>query len=170
MENLTPRHTLLDVISVELPCDVDWDALPGEGPVRVCPRCDKAVHNLSALPRAEAERLLAERGDSLCVRYDRDAMGKVLTMEYATPPRRHRRRARVWIGLGTAAALLGAAFQVMWLRARPPITTVVGACPPFRPTPAPVAGSRIAPSGSGTGVPSSGENRSHVNSNDRTAE
>ena len=156
-----PR-TSLDVINVERPCHLDWDSLPGQGPVRVCPTCDKAVHNLSAMRRQEAERLVAASTDSLCVCYDRDATGKILTVEYAVPPRRSGRRARRLVGLGAAMALLGAACQAFLLRPRPPVVRVMGACPPIRmpalPLPASTGPSAVPSNGNGPdGSPSTAE-------------
>lgn len=155
MENLTPRRMSLDLINVERPCDLDWDSLPGTGSVRVCPRCDKAVHNLSAMRREEAERVVAASADSLCVCYDRDAKGNILTVDYAVPPRRSGRRTRRWVGLGAAIALLAAACQAFLLRPRPPVIRAVGACPPMRPVPASTSGSAVPSNGNGpNGSPS----------------
>lgn len=136
MRQLMRGRRSLDVINVERPCDLDWDSLPGVGSTRHCPRCEKAVHNLSAMRRQEAERVLAASTDSLCVCYDRDAKGNLLTVDYAIPPRHSGRRARRWAGLGAAIALIAAACQVWLLRPRPPVTRVMGACPPIRPVPA----------------------------------
>jgi hypothetical protein len=53
---------LLENARIGTPCDADWDAMAGDERVRFCDACGKNVYNLSALPRAEAERLLVERG------------------------------------------------------------------------------------------------------------
>jgi hypothetical protein len=101
--------------------------------VRVCPTCDKAVHNLSAIRREEAERVVAASVNSLCVCYDRDARGNILTVDYAVPPPHSGWRTRRWVGGATAIALLGAACQAFMLRPRPPVVRVMGACPPIWP-------------------------------------
>jgi len=46
---------------------------------RHCALCQRSVHDLSALTRAEAEALLAQSGGGLCVRVVRDPEGRIVT-------------------------------------------------------------------------------------------
>ena len=56
------RTTPLDVIRVKTPCHESWDAMTGDAKTRFCSGCQRHVHNLSAMPREEAERLLWRAG------------------------------------------------------------------------------------------------------------
>jgi hypothetical protein len=60
--------------------------------VRFCDECEKNVYNLSAMPRAEAERLIAERDGSICVRLYRRADGTLLTADCPVGLRKKRVR------------------------------------------------------------------------------
>jgi TonB family protein len=77
----------LDQIDVAAPCGERWDDMRGDERVRVCERCDQRVYDLSALSRAEAERLVAGAGGAVCVRFRRRADGTVVTRD-CPPPRR----------------------------------------------------------------------------------
>ena len=57
------RRTLpmLDQISVASPCNASWDEMLGDQRVRFCVSCEKNVYNLSAMPKDEAEALIAAR-------------------------------------------------------------------------------------------------------------
>ena len=66
-------------IRVDEPCHEDWGAMRPEGTKRFCDRCDKHVHDLSALTEAEAQAVLAT-GDAarVCVRYLVDVEGAIV--------------------------------------------------------------------------------------------
>ena len=122
------RQNALNLIHIERPCDLDWDSLPGDGPSRVCPACGKAVHNLSAMPREEAEQIAGNGAEPRCVYYVRDATGGVRTLDYA--PRSPRAgRARAWVALASLLALAAGGWQFLFFRSRPPMTRMAGAMP-----------------------------------------
>lgn len=50
------------------PCGMDWNAMSGDEKTRFCPDCGKNVHNVSALTRQEATRLVGEDGSVPCLR------------------------------------------------------------------------------------------------------
>lgn len=58
-------------IPIEEPCHQDWEQLRGDERRRFCSQCDKHVHNLSAMTKAQAQALL-EREPKLCVIYKYD--------------------------------------------------------------------------------------------------
>jgi hypothetical protein len=94
----------LDIIEVKQPCPALWDEMIGDEKRRFCDHCRKFVHNLSAMPEDEAERLVCSAAGSLCVRFARDAQtGKTITLNYAPRPITARRR-----GLVTIASILAA--------------------------------------------------------------
>ena len=90
----------LDVIQVASPCSVPWDEMKGDDRVRFCRHCQLNVFNLSALPRDEAEALIAKREGRMCVRFYRRADGTVLTRDcplgFCRAIRRQSRSARCW--------------------------------------------------------------------------
>lgn len=104
-----PRLPLLEDVRVAAPCHARWEDMTGDDRVRFCGPCQKNVYNLSAMAREEAERLLAEREGSLCVRLYRRADGTVITNDCAVGVRRRRvRRAVAAVaGTGALAALAG---------------------------------------------------------------
>ena len=57
----------LEQIRVREPCTADWDRMSGDDRVRFCEGCQSHVHNLSAMTRDEAERLVCEAAGRLCV-------------------------------------------------------------------------------------------------------
>ncbi len=67
----------LNVIEIRQPCSADWGAMAGDRRRRHCAACDLAVHNLSAMPRKQAQRLIAEADGRLCVRFEQDGRGRV---------------------------------------------------------------------------------------------
>jgi hypothetical protein len=80
--SLAPRRLpTLDTLRVASPCDVAWDTMVGNGRVRHCAECQKQVFNISAMPRADAEVLLRERTEGVCVRFYRRFDGTILTSD-----------------------------------------------------------------------------------------
>ncbi|MFK7986829.1 MAG: hypothetical protein AB8I08_12460 [Sandaracinaceae bacterium] len=111
----------LDVLEIDDPCPLPWSALQGEGRVKHCGTCDKNVYHLSRMTRDEAEALLHQHGDSVCVQFYARRDGTIVTAD-CKPARLERarqaaRRAMVGAGammagllaftLGLAALLLG---------------------------------------------------------------
>ena len=126
------QRVSLEVIEVSKPCPAEWDAMAGDARTRFCEHCQKHVHNLSAMPLAEAERLVCESAGNLCVRFEREASGKVITLDYRPAP--PRRWTWAWIGWSTAASVVLAAFNLSWIgRRTPPVmrtTTLGSVCVP----------------------------------------
>lgn len=48
----------LEVLRVQTPCTEDWARMSGDARRRYCAGCGLHVHNLSAMTRGEAERLV----------------------------------------------------------------------------------------------------------------
>lgn len=102
--------SLLDVVRIATPCTERWSEMVGDDRRRHCGRCDKTVVDLTALTRAEAEALLAERVKAgagrldLCARYFERRDGSIVMADCLV-----RRRRRVATALGVAAALVGTA-------------------------------------------------------------
>src|SRR4051812_30567591 len=97
---------LLENVRIGTPCDASWEAMEGDERVRFCGECRKNVYNLSALPRAEAERVLAEREGPMCIRLYQRADGTVMTSD--CPVGLRRLRVRRVMALAMGAVGLGA--------------------------------------------------------------
>ncbi len=98
------RLPLLENVRVASPCSASWEAMTGDDRVRFCGSCQKNVYNLSAMASADAERLLAEREGSICVRFYQRADGTVMTTDCPVGVRR-RRMKRVVLAVAGAGAL-----------------------------------------------------------------
>jgi hypothetical protein len=100
--------------AIELPnlrigfaCKQRWEDMVGDDRVRACGGCDRPVFNLSAMTREDAERVLATRGLTPCVRFYRRPDGTVMTTDCPTGARREGRRLAVVassLAAGTALA------------------------------------------------------------------
>jgi ankyrin repeat protein len=75
------RKDLLDRVSIEKPCTADWDKMFGNDAVRFCEHCAKRVHNLSAMTRRDAERLVKKSNGNLCIRYHTNKNKKILVRD-----------------------------------------------------------------------------------------
>jgi len=107
---------LLDEVRVTSPCPVSWQDMKGDDRVRHCSMCQLAVYDLSALTRSEAENLIRETTDRLCIRVHRRPDGKVMTRDCPLGRLRAIRR-RVAAFAGMAGLLLFT--LVGWLVGRP---------------------------------------------------
>lgn len=94
---------MIDDVRVQKPCHADWDAMTGDDAKRFCSQCQKHVHNLSALSRDDAERLIAN-SPALCVRYMPDAQGAPITK----PSWRQPGRALLALAAAAMSSLLAA--------------------------------------------------------------
>jgi Carboxypeptidase regulatory-like domain len=63
------------------PCTADWDAMPGDGRIRHCPRCSLDVYNFSAMTPLEITLLIKDRTGRLCARFYQRADGTMLTQD-----------------------------------------------------------------------------------------
>jgi hypothetical protein len=115
VEKRPQKLPLLENVAIAAPCTASWDAMVGDERVRFCGQCEKNVYNLSAMPRDEAEALLAAREGKMCVRLYKRTDGTVITSDCPVGVKRRRRRRAVAGVLGggmmaaSAASLFGAA-------------------------------------------------------------
>ena len=111
MSNQRRQLPVLDNVAIASPCNASWDKMIGNGRVRFCGDCQKNVYNLSAMPREEAESLLAANSaGEMCVRLYRRADGTVLTQDCPVGQKRVRRR-KIAFGIFGATAMTAAAFM-----------------------------------------------------------
>src|SRR5215203_4988417 len=98
------KKDFLDSINVKSPCGENWDEMMGSDAVRFCSHCAKDVHDLSAMTRQRAEKLVKDSNGKICVRYVKTPQGKLLT----APPRftQIKRQARVAAGALAASLAL----------------------------------------------------------------
>ncbi len=94
-EKRSPKLPLLENVAIAAPCTASWDAMVGDDRVRFCGQCEKNVYNLSAMPRDEAEALLAAREGKMCVRLYKREDGTVITSDCPVGVKRRRRRRAV---------------------------------------------------------------------------
>jgi hypothetical protein len=80
-------------IRIASPCSADWNGMPGNDRVRICPECQLKVYNFSAMTRAEVEALVSAREGRLCARFFQRADGTMLTQNCPTGVREALRRA-----------------------------------------------------------------------------
>jgi hypothetical protein len=73
------RKNFLDKIEVKSPCNENWDEMFGNDEVRFCSHCAKNVHDISAMTRQKAEKLVKESNGNLCVRYVKTPNGKLIS-------------------------------------------------------------------------------------------
>ncbi|MEO6392588.1 MAG: ankyrin repeat domain-containing protein [Pyrinomonadaceae bacterium] len=98
-----PTSKLLDSVSIERPCTASWDEMVGNDQVRVCRHCELSVNDLSAITRAQAEKLVRRSKGKLCLRIFRDPAGEVVTRDRMPPLYTISRRAsRIAAGAFTA--------------------------------------------------------------------
>src|SRR5438105_4345139 len=101
-----PGRTIsLETIQIASPCDAAWDDMAGTERMRFCHLCQKTVYNLSAMTRAQAEKLIRQKEGRACVRLYRRRDGTVLTGDCPVGLRAVRRRMALWVG-GAAACFL----------------------------------------------------------------
>lgn len=72
---------VLNRLRINNPCTARWDDMQGNDEVRFCGHCAKNVHNLSAMTRVDALRLVEESRGGLCIRYETTAAGSVFTRD-----------------------------------------------------------------------------------------
>jgi hypothetical protein len=122
----------LDVVDVINPCTQSWENMAGSGRMRFCEHCQKNVHNLSAMPTAEAERLLCAGAGVLCVRFEATRDGKIRTLDYQRPTARKGRIWPLWTLAGACATFAAAAMNIVLARPKPFVTgaMVMGVPPP----------------------------------------
>lgn len=114
-----PRHlpvldeSILDRIDIASPCPADWERMRGDERVRFCGQCRQHVYDLSAMSRAEAVALLAEKEGRACVRLRRRPDGRVVSADCGERLRAARRRG-LW-AYGVALTMVGIAHLALKL-------------------------------------------------------
>lgn len=110
---------MLDNVKVASPCNASWDEMLGDDRVRFCVSCEKNVYNLSAMPRAEAEELLADRlGGELCVRFYQRADGTILTQDCPVGVKKKQRKKLALAVAGAGAMALAASSMLSAARSK----------------------------------------------------
>ena len=94
-----PRIIRLEQIDVSRPCSIVWSSMHGSDATRVCAVCNREVHDVAAMTRAEAEALLNGGDDRVCVRLTRGIDGEIVTADLPPAVPQPRR----WSGLSAAA-------------------------------------------------------------------
>ena len=102
----------INQITVDSPCNVDWNSMIGNDAVRFCQHCNLSVHNLSAMTRKEATRLMRRSEGRLCVQYVRRPDGLIATRQGRRKLHQIQRRvSRIAAGAFTAALSVTTAAQ-----------------------------------------------------------
>jgi len=85
---MTDPRTDLENVQIPEPCNADWAAMLGSERRRYCDQCQLHVHNVAAMPRDEAEALIARRdeGEKVCVRLEYEPDGTCVTAEAPKEP------------------------------------------------------------------------------------
>ncbi len=122
------RLPVLEDVRVAAPCGVRWDTMVGDDRVRFCGQCKKNVYNLSAMGRAEAEALIADREGPMCVRLSKRADGTVVSGDCPVGVRRRRFRIAAFSAVGGSLVALGAAIGLSRFlpREKPPMVHTAG--------------------------------------------
>jgi len=107
----------LEQLRIATPCPARWEQMAGDDRVRFCQGCRKNVYNLSALPRSEAEALVARHAGKICALFYRRADGTVLTAD--CPVGRRKARSRLLRRFTTAMAALLGLFGGHYFTAKP---------------------------------------------------
>ena len=75
------RAIQLEQLHIPQPCHADWNAMAGDERSRYCASCEKHVHDLSAMSRAQAEALVTAHAGKLCVQFTLGTDGRVMTRD-----------------------------------------------------------------------------------------
>ncbi|MFO0590096.1 MAG: hypothetical protein U0441_21320 [Polyangiaceae bacterium] len=137
------KAPLLDSLKIASPCHESWDAMVGDDRTRFCGKCQTNVHNISEMPRAEAEAFLQSVAGPVCIRMYKRTDGTVLTADCPVGVRKKRvkRLFLATIGTGLAAAAGAVAFwkfeeaTVMGEMVMPTAVTMGTAAPSVEPAP-----------------------------------
>ena len=139
------RLPMLENVRVASPCNASWDEMLGDDRVRFCTSCEKNVFNLSAMPRVDAERLLAERmNGELCVRFYQRADGTVMTQDCPVGVTKKRRKLAVLAAAGAGAMALAATSMFTRTMGKPALGATMGEMAPIDTAPV-VMGSAAPP-------------------------
>ena len=107
---MSGQRRSLDQITIQAPCDADWDSMSGNKQVRFCEHCNLHVTDLSSMTRQNAMRLVARSQGRLCVRFIQRPDGGIVTRSVPEKFYRISRRAsRIAAGAFTATLSLSSA-------------------------------------------------------------
>ncbi|HVF66698.1 MAG TPA: ankyrin repeat domain-containing protein [Pyrinomonadaceae bacterium] len=95
-------------LTVNFPCTAEWDSMSGNEQVRFCTHCEKSVHNLSAMTRKDALRLVRDNAGGVCVRFYSDPRGRAVHTNDRALYRITRRASKLAAGAFGAAVTLSA--------------------------------------------------------------
>lgn len=96
------KKNFLNSIDVKSPCSESWDEMFGNDEVLFCSHCAKDVHNISAMNRADAEKLVKKSNGGLCVRYVKTPQGELVN----APPKLATNTRRATIAASVLATTL----------------------------------------------------------------
>lgn len=97
-------------IDIPEPCNEDWDRMTPAERGRFCSKCQKKVHDLSAMPESDARALLDSADDDICISYFPSSAGDVwFQPERIVPLHRLARRASLATAAGLSLALAACA-------------------------------------------------------------
>lgn len=103
------RHVIsLEQLDVPAPCHEPWRRMSGDDRTRFCERCQHPVHNLSKMTRQEAEKILSDSSDGVCVQFTRARDGNVRTLDYQPRAATRPRGKMEWFSIASLSVLIGA--------------------------------------------------------------
>jgi hypothetical protein len=68
-------------LAIAKPCEESWAEIRGSNRERHCTRCNKQVHNLSAMSSREIEKLITAGGRQICARLTHRLDGSLVTLQ-----------------------------------------------------------------------------------------
>lgn len=75
------KRSILDDVSIASPCPVKFEQMTGDEKIRFCDLCQLNVYNVSQMTRIEAEELLNDKSDQVCLRLYRRKDGTLITKD-----------------------------------------------------------------------------------------
>ena len=127
MDQTLGQPISLDVLKIDSPCPLPLNALPRSDAICFCKTCNKSVHNLAKLTTAQAQEVIASAPKEVCIRMARDAKGRVMTLDYASPTGTRPWR---WIPVAASVSLIAAGLQFVFGSSHARTSTTVGMiCP-----------------------------------------
>lgn len=137
------KRVNLDEVSIAAPCPVSWAEMDGDERKRFCSLCSLQVYNISQMKRKEAEDLLSENTDGVCLRLFRRSDGTLITKDCPVGrrladavKRRVRAAAVALVAMFNASAVFGQDTKLK-VPDRLLIVERAGAGVPFMPSPWP---------------------------------
>lgn len=96
-------------LRIQTPCPKRWEELSGSGAKRFCSECSLHVHDAAQLTKADAQALVANATERVCMRLEHDERGAPVFLD---SPREHAAAPKLlsfarW-ALATSAGLLAA--------------------------------------------------------------